>query len=239
MRLGVQARLDQRGSPQPSEQRMDSEFWNARWEAQEIGFHQPNFEPALDQYWHLLKAPAGARVFVPLSGKSLDMVWLAQQGYHVVGSEFSERAVDDFFSERSLTPTVRKDGPFIIKSSGPYEIWCGDFFALPPAAVVKVSGVYDRAALIALPADMQLRYADKMKSLLPAKAPILLITVDYKQSEMPGPPFATPKQMVERLFADRYECTLLVAKEVLAKYEHFRERGLTALEGAVYLLQPR
>jgi thiopurine S-methyltransferase len=225
--------------PHLNEQRMDSEFWHARWDAQDIGFHQPAFEPALDDYWHLLNVAAGARVFVPLSGKSLDMVWLAQQGYHVVGSELSERAVDDFFAERSLTPTARSEGPFIIKSSGPYEIWCGDFFALPQSAVADVGGVYDRAALIALPADMQLRYANKMKSLLPAKAPIILIAVDYNQSEMPGPPFATPKQTVERLFSDRYECTQLVAREVLSKHEPFRQRGLTSLRGAVYLLRPR
>src|SRR5262245_17624618 len=77
--------LNQRGSPQ-SEQLMNREFWHARWETQDIGFHQPDFEPALNDYWHLLKTPAGARVFVPLSGKSLDMVWLAQQGYQVIGS---------------------------------------------------------------------------------------------------------------------------------------------------------
>ncbi|MEI9901970.1 MAG: hypothetical protein WDN31_19750 [Hyphomicrobium sp.] len=99
-------------------------------------------------------------------------------------------------------------------------------------------GVYDRAALVALPADMQRRYAEKLKSLLPGKPPILLITIDYDQRQMPGPPFATSKRTVEALFADSYAIEQLVAKDALEGHPHFKARGLTALEGAVYLLRP-
>ncbi len=85
---------------------------------------------------------------------------------------------------------------------------------------------------------MQQRYADKLKALLPT-APILLITVDYDQREMDGPPFATSPQTVDRLFSDRYERVDLVSKDVLAGHPRFQQRGLTALTGAVFLLQPR
>jgi thiopurine S-methyltransferase len=217
---------------------MDRNFWLDRWKAQDIGFHQPEFEPALDKFWWRLGLAPGARVFVPLCGKSLDMLWLAQHGHHVVGAELSDLAVDDFFAERGLVASVRNHEGFTIKSSGPYEIWCGDYFDLPQSAVADVGGVYDRAALIALPSDMQRSYVEKLKSLLPAKAPILLITVDYDQREMSGPPFATPKRIVDGLFADRYDCEQLMAKDVLEGHPHFKQRGLTALEGAVYLLQP-
>lgn len=218
---------------------MDHNFWLDRWNAQEIGFHQADFEPALDRYWSRLDASPGTRVFVPLCGKSLDMVWLAQHGYEVVGAELSERAVDDFFSERGLVPDVRREGDFIVKSSGPYEIWCGDFFALPQSAIDGVGAVYDRAALIALPADMQRRYAEKMKSLVPAAAPIMLITLDYDQRQMAGPPFATSPQVVDSLYSDRYERVELVSKDVLEGNPRFKQRGLTALTGAVFLLRPR
>jgi thiopurine S-methyltransferase len=218
---------------------MDHSFWLERWKAQNIGFHQSDFEPALDKYWSRLEVQPGARVFVPLCGKSLDMLWLAQHGYAVVGAELSEQAVDDFYDERGLVPDVRREGSFIVKSSGPYEIWCGDYFELPQSAVANVGAVYDRAALIALPADMQRRYAEKMKSLLAARTPILLITLDYDQREMSGPPFATPRQTVEDLYADRYEYAELVAKDVLDGNPHFRQRGVTALTGAVFLLRAR
>jgi len=218
---------------------MEHSFWLERWEAQNIGFHQSDFEPALDKYWSRLALNPGARVFVPLCGKSLDMVWLAQHGHPVVGCELSERAVDDFFAERGLVPQVRSEAGFIIKSSGPYEIWCGDFFALPRSVVADVGGVYDRAALIALPIDMQRRYAEKMKSLLPAKTPIMLITVDYDQRLMDGPPFATSPQVVDELFSDAYERVELVSKDVIESNPRFKQRGLTALTGAVFLLQTR
>jgi thiopurine S-methyltransferase len=217
---------------------VDPEFWLERWKTQDIGFHQPQFEPALDKFWSRLALPAGARVFVPLCGKSLDMQWLADSGFAVIGSELSEQAVDEFFAERGLVPNVRREGAFTIKSSGPYEIWVGDFFALPDAAVTGVAAVYDRAALVALPAGMQKQYADKLRSLLPG-APILLITVDYDQRQMDGPPFATSPRTVDQLFADRYERIDLVSKDVLAGHPRFRQRGLTALTGAVFLLKPR
>jgi thiopurine S-methyltransferase len=218
---------------------MDPQFWRDRWKKQEIGFHQSDFEPALDKYWSRLGVQPDAPVFVPLCGKSLDMVWLAQHGFPVIGSELSEVAVDDFFAERGLVPDVRTENGFIVKSSGPYEIWCGDFFALPPSAVARVGGVYDRAALIALPADMQPRYAEKMKSLLPQGAPIMLITLDYDQRQMSGPPFSTPRQTVTDLYADRYEIIDLVSKDVLEGNPRFKQRGLTALTGAALLLKPR
>lgn len=217
---------------------MDREFWLERWQNQDIGFHQPQFEPALDKFWSLLQLQSGAGVFVPLCGKSLDMLWLAEHGHRVVGAELSEQAVDEFFAERDLEARVRHEGDFIVKSSGPYEIWVGDFFALPQTAVADVTGVYDRAALVALPADMQKRYADRLNALLP-KAPILLITIDYDQREMEGPPFATSPKMIDALFADRYARIDLLSKDVLAGYPRFQQRGLTALNGAVSLMHPR
>jgi thiopurine S-methyltransferase len=217
---------------------MEHEFWLKRWKTQDIGFHQPQFDPALDKFWSRLAVPAGARVFVPLCGKSLDMQWLAERGHAVVGAELSEQAVDEFFAERDLVPNVRREGGFTVKSSGPYDSWVGDFFALPPSAVAGVAGIYDRAALVALPADMQRRYADKLKALLPT-APILLITIDYDQREMDGPPFATSPKMIDALFLDRYERVDLVSKDVLAGHPRFQQRGLTALTGAVFLLRPR
>ena len=218
---------------------MDHGFWLDRWKNQEIGFHQSDFEPALDRYWPRLNLPSGSKVFVPLCGKSLDMLWLAQHGHSVVGAELSEQAVDEFYAERGLVPAVRSEGAFIVKSSGPYEIWCGDYFELPGAAVAGVAAVYDRAALIALPADMQRRYAEKMKALLPANAPIMLITIDYDQRQMPGPPFATSPRAIDELFSDRYERIELVSKDVLDGNPRFKQRGLTALTGAVFLMRPR
>ena len=47
-------------------------------------------------------------VFVPLCGKSLDMVWLLEQGFSVTGCEISELAVQQFFTENSIPYEKRK-----------------------------------------------------------------------------------------------------------------------------------
>ena len=74
---------------------MHAEFWQARWARSEIGFHLPEVNPYLQQYWPALGLPEGARVLVPLCGKSLDLVWLVEQGHAVIGVELAERAVQE------------------------------------------------------------------------------------------------------------------------------------------------
>ena len=216
---------------------MDPSFWHDRWENQDIGFHQADIHALLPAYWPRLELASDAPVFVPLCGKSLDMVWLAQQGHRVIGAELSQRAIDDFFAERGLAPTTRTSGGFIVKSAGPYELWCGDFFDLPREAVAGVAGVYDRAALIALPQALRQRYAETLASLLPATARILLITLEYEQSQMAGPPFSVPGDQVRALFAGSFRLEELECRDVLDGHPHFKQRGLTALCESAFLLR--
>jgi len=218
---------------------MDTTFWRERWQNKDIGFHQPDIHELLQKHWPQLGLAAGSQVFVPLCGKSLDMVWLAGEGHRVIGAELSEIAIDDFFAERGLEPAVREVGNFIVKSADAYELWCGDIFELPPDAVSGVAGVYDRAALVAFPADLQTRYAAKLKQLVPAGAPVLLITLDYDAKRMTGPPFAVPRDQVDRLFADSYAVTELECRDALDLNPRFRQRGLTALDEHALLLRRR
>jgi thiopurine S-methyltransferase len=215
---------------------MDPAFWHDRWENQDIGFHQADIHALLPAYWPRLELASDAPVFVPLCGKSLDMVWLAQQGHRVIGAELSQRAIDDFFAERHLTPTTRASGSFVVKSAGPYELWCGDFFELPREAVAGVAGVYDRAALIALPHALREQYAAKLASLLPAQTRTLLITLEYEQTQMAGPPFSVPGDQVRAVFAGRHQVEELECRDVLDGHPHFAQRGLTALKECAFLL---
>ena len=215
---------------------MDPSFWHDRWENQDIGFHQADIHALLPAYWPRLQLASDAPVFVPLCGKSLDMVWLAQQGHRVIGAELSQRAIDDFFAERGLTPTLRASGSFIVKSAGPYELWCGDIFELPREAVAGVAGVYDRAALIALPHALREQYAETLASLLPATARMLLITLEYEQAQMAGPPFSVQGDEVRALFSGNYACDELDCRDVLDGHPHFKQRGLTALRECAFLL---
>jgi len=59
---------------------MDADFWHDRWRRNQIGYHENNFNRHLVKHWRALGVQAGARVFVPLCGKSRDIIWLAEQG---------------------------------------------------------------------------------------------------------------------------------------------------------------
>lgn len=214
---------------------MDPKFWLERWQKSEIGFHADDVQPALVKHWSLLEVPKGARVLVPLCGKSLDMVWLEQNGFHVVGAELSAIAVRDFFLERKVAPKLREVRGFEVSSAGSCEIWCGDFFGLD-ARDVLATAAYDRAALVAMPPDMQQRYAAKMAELLPRGGKVLLVGLDYDPAQMQGPPFNISQDWVRDLFGKNFDVSVVDARDGLTKSEHLKKRGITWLEEASYLL---
>ena len=218
---------------------MDRTFWLERWQRREIGFHAAKVHPALVKHWSKLNVPGGATVFVPLSGKSLDMIWLAAQGYRVIGVELSQLAIDEFFAERGVKPALRKVGKFMVQWDYTIELWCGDFFALTPNDLPKLDAAYDRAALVAMPDDMQKRYAAKLAELMPDGSQTLLIGLDYNAGEMKGPPFAISQTEIRSLLEPHFAVELLDARDGLAKAEHLIKRGVTRLEEATYILRRR
>lgn len=215
---------------------MKKEFWLERWQREEIGFHQDKDNPYLCQYWQELHLARDSVVFVPLCGKSHDMLWLQKQGYQVVGVELSSIAVQAFFKENGYTPQHIACGKFERYEANGICILCGDFFDLGKDDLANVSAVYDRASLIALPPEMRERYTSHLMSILPPATKILLITVDYPQPEMAGPPFAVSSSEVEALYRDHAEVRLLAQLDVLAQNQRFKERGLSQLQENIYLL---
>lgn len=215
---------------------MDADFWLQKWQEGQIGFHRHDVMPLLQKHWPSLQLPEGSRVLVPLCGKSLDMHWLAAQGHRVLGVELSPLAVSQFFEEAGLEPvrTTSRYGEHV--SAGPIEIIVGDAFGLDPSLLADVVGVYDRAALIALPPAMRLRYRDTVYAALPAGCQGLLITLEYPQDEKAGPPFSVVQAEVEALFAASWRHRLLERRDILDQEPRFREEGLSALETAVYRL---
>lgn len=207
---------------------MKAEFWQERWSRQEIGFHRKQVHPLLVQFFDRLK-PEHHSIFVPLCGKSIDMVWLADHGLHVVGSELSKLAVSTFFEENKLTQDVLSSEPLQGFRSERVLLWQGDYFALLASHLNGASCFYDRAALVALPADMRIRYVEKLNILMPTNAEGLLITFDYDRTQMDGPPFAVPAPEVHQLFADEWEITNCSQQEVIEGHPGMQARGLTSL----------
>lgn len=192
---------------------MDAGFWHDKWAKNDIAFHQSVVHPMLTTYLAALKLEAGARVFVPLCGKSLDMAWLANEGCHVIGSELSETAARQFFADAGLEPKVSDWAGGKHLTAQNVEIYVGDIFDLTADVIGSVQATYDRAALVALPETMRQRYTDHVTRITLA-ASQLLITFTYDQSAMAGPPFSIPDQEVKSHYSEQYRVRHLCSDAV-------------------------
>ncbi|RZA33172.1 MAG: thiopurine S-methyltransferase [Lysobacteraceae bacterium] len=216
---------------------MDADFWLQRWQEGQIGFHRDDVMPLLATHWPTLQLPPHSRVLVPLAGKSLDMHWLAAQGHRVLGVELSPLAVQQFFEEAGLQPARHssRHGEHFV--AGNVEILLGDAFGLDAALLADVAAAYDRAALIALPADLRRRYLDTVYAALPVGCDGLLITLEYPQAEKAGPPFSVEAAEVADLFAAPWQALPLERRDILDQEPRFRAEGVSALDTAVYRLR--
>ena len=217
---------------------MESNFWHTRWHANRIGFHQSRVNSRLTSLWPSLQLQQGAEVFVPLCGKSLDMLWLHEQGFKVLGVELSEIASAAFFDENKLPYEISSEGNLQLftgtqKAAG-IRIVAGDMFAMEPAQTAGVSAVYDRASLVAMPPDMRQRYVDQLARLLPPHTTGILISMNYDPSKMKGPPFSVPDEEVRTLLEPYYSLRLLEHLEGPDRLGNLSDRGLDTLEEHVY-----
>lgn len=215
---------------------MHAEFWHQRWQTQQIGFHEGVTHPLLARHGDRLGTPREAQVLVPLCGKSEDMNYLRARGYRVVGAELSPLAIEAFLSEHELPYTTQAVGRFIRYDATAITLWCGDFFDLTPALLGPVDAVYDRAALIALPAELRTSYAARLKVLAP-HATQFLIALEYDAARMEGPPFSVTKAEIQRLYQPHYDLEPVEIRDV--HEPRFAQRGLLALHETAYFLQPK
>lgn len=192
---------------------MDASFWRQRWEKNEIGFHEKKANPLLVTYFRELSVGKGRRVFVPLCGKTLDISWLLSRGYRVAGAELSQLAIEQLFIELGMQPDIENVGSIERWSANNLDLFVGDIFTVSRLMLGQVDAVYDRAALVALPEDMRKRYVAHLLEIT-GKAPQLLISYEYDQSLVEGPPFSVSNEEVRRHYASTYTLTLVAGTEV-------------------------
>jgi thiopurine S-methyltransferase len=216
---------------------MEAGFWQQRWREGRIGFHQDEVTPLLREYWPTLALPTDSHVFVPLAGKSRDMAWLAAQGHRVLGVELSQIAVDQFFAEHGLAPTRHESRYGMHHVAGGIELIHGDAFAIDAEALADCVGVFDRAALIALPPDLRRRYANELYSCLPSGCRGLAITLEYPQHEKDGPPFSVDEDEVDSLYARDWRIERLERRDILATQPGFVAEGVTRLATVAYRME--
>lgn len=225
---------------------MHHSYWHQRWQERQIGFHLDEINSYLSKYWPHLELPEQSRVFVPFCGKTHDLRYFHEQGYRVIGNELSTLAVQDFYTEQQLNASktiisTKNNDPqqteMTLWQSPEVDIICGDFFALTKDQVTDIEAVYDRAALVALPPEMREKYVQKMLSLLPDKVSMLLLTLDYDESEKQGPPFSVTEEEVQRLYQDHFDIQCLEVADISEEQRSPRSQNMSYFNERVFLLK--
>ena len=219
-----------------SETDLQPEFWQERWRTAQIGFHQSAVDRHLQAYWPTLKLAANSPVFVPLCGKSLDVLWLREQGHAVSGVELSPVALEAFCMEHGIPARRRSLGDFEVYEAEGFRLLCGDFFKLTPELLGAESAVYDRASLISWTPALRASYVEHMTALTRPGTQTLLIAVEYPQAQMSGPPFPVTGDDIHRLYADHHSIEVLGRHEILHREPRLKARGLTELSEVCYRL---
>ncbi|MCP1726298.1 thiopurine S-methyltransferase [Natronospira proteinivora] len=217
---------------------MKAAFWHERWQQGQIGFHQAQVNHNLKTLWQELRPAPEEGVLVPLCGKAHDMAWLQAQGHAVTGVELSPVACREFFAERGLTPAQSRHGRFQRFSHGRIQLLCGDFWDLKAADLAGVSLFYDRAALIALPPAMREDYVAHLARVLSPGSRGLLISLDYSDGSLQGPPFNVSDEEVFRLFQPDFKLSRLLQR-ALGTDDPLSRRGLTHGTESVFYLERR
>lgn len=225
---------------------MDNQFWHNKWQKQELGFHLDTAHPLLKKYYQSIfpstqNNPINESVFVPLCGKTLDMRYFLSKGQSVLGCELSEIAAREFFVEEENNGqlTISKKNNFSIYSAPinqcESKILVSDYFDLSVEDTRSCNSIYDRAALVALPNDLRAKYVKHLRFLLPC-AKMLLITLDYDQQQMSGPPFSVEQNEVEELFSFA-KIKRLKRSNIIEDEPHFKSKGLTHFYQTAYQIE--
>ncbi len=186
---------------------MDQNFWLKKWQTNDIGFHASEANRALVEYFRLLDLAEDSRVFVPLCGKTLDIRWLLSRGYRVAGAELIETAIEQLLTELGVIPDIAQAGALKRYSAPNIDIFVGNIFELSKDTLGAVDAVYDRAAMVALPENVRPKYTAHLMEIT-GRAPQLLLSFEYDQSAMEGPPFSVSNDEVKNHYHGHYDMTL-------------------------------
>ena len=192
---------------------MEASFWHQKWERGEIGFHENEANPMLTEHFKELNLVKGSRIFLPLCGKTRDAAWLLARGYRVAGAELSELAINGLFKELGLEPEISKVGKLVRYHAEDIDIFAGDIFAVSAEYLGPINAIYDRAALVALPACARRHYTSHLMNIT-GIAPQLLITYEYDPLLMDGPPFSVNEGEVKQHYAAAYQLKFVDSKDV-------------------------
>jgi thiopurine S-methyltransferase len=215
---------------------LQPDFWLERWRTGQIGFHQPAVDRHLRRHWPDLGLADSSRVFVPLCGKSLDLLWLRERGHSVAGVELSAVALESLCMEQGVLAKRRTLEHFDVYEAAQIQLYRGDFFKLAPELLGTFSAIYDRASLISWTPELRPAYVAQVAALSQPGTLTLLIAMEYPQAQMPGPPFSLSAEDIDLLYSESHAIQPLSRQDILATEPRLRSRGLTQLHEVCYRL---
>lgn len=211
------------------------QFWLDSWQQNRIPFHKIETHPDLLAFWPEMQVRPQSTILVPLCGKSLDLLWLVQQGYQVIGIELSEQAVVQFFTEQKIEFTKEEKDQVTCYMTDNLLIYVGDIFALNPGLIPLVDVIYDRAALVALPPKLRPAYSSLCLNWLKPQGSIFLNTLSYMHEPRLGPPYSVPPEEVAELYKGNIIRSLRAEKKERIIYSNQEEYSVVVDEAVWWI----
>lgn len=217
---------------------MDKAYWLNRWETGNTRFNEPVPHRYLVKYFDELNLSPGDSIFVPLCGKSVDMVWMMRHKHPIIGVEISPIAINDFLAENEIQALKSQEDGFCVYRHNLGMLYQGDLFTFNPACLNEIKAVYDRGCFVALPPmSIRLQYIDWLKSTLQTGTRILFISIEHNNPSIAEPPFSVSDKELRQYFNKEFSVNLLRKEEAAEIKPHWQERGIKCLWESVYLIE--
>mgnify|MGYP002633226558 CR=1 FL=1 len=168
---------------------LNADFWNNRYENNQIGWDLGGVSPAL-KFWMDQLPDKSASILIPGAGNAYEVDYLVALG-------FTNITVIDIAPK--LVAALKQR----FASVNEVTIILGDFFELEG----KFDVVLEQTFFCAIDPELRSQYVDKMIDLLTDKGQLLGVL--FNRSFIGGPPFGGSIEEYEVLFRDKFEAKFL------------------------------
>ena len=195
--------------------------WKERWDRGQASWHRDTVDARLKS--HLDRLTGGKKhisILVTWCGKSLDIPWLCEQGFDVVGVEISETAAQQLFEENGIPYDTAQEGVFKVHKARdrPLKIFTGDYYKLTPEVCGTFEAVWDHNAFGAVEPSNRELYIQVLVSLLKPNACILVSNWEFDQTKRSKAPFSVPTQLIKGLFEEKFIVEFLDSSNYYTPY---------------------
>lgn len=199
------------------------EFWSQVWDEGTIRFHQNNYNSEMIKYFNDIDLK-GKSVFIPLAGKTKDILYFLEKGANVTAIEFWEPAVISFFEENNIA--YKKHGYSFFADNLTFHAM--DFFNFSTDTPFDV--LYDRASQVVFNKADRPHYYQHISKLINPKTILLLFSIDHDGSFEYGPPHKIPKSEIITAYKNM-GITLLTNSEnhEISTSEKMQAQGILSL----------